>query len=106
MPLRFDETTTILMDKCDFLSNTKSKENFVYLLRRHLQVKGHNVQYANADADVEIVKCVISKLAFDNVLVTADPDSYNTLLYVWLKKKSRSEKKKSLVLVTWSTCNI
>ena len=72
MTLRFDETTTILMDKCDFLSNTKSKEIFVYLLGRHLQVKGHNIQYANADADVEIVECAISKLGFDNVLVTAD----------------------------------
>ena len=65
-----------------FYPKQKNKEKFVHLLGRHLQDKGHNVQYANADADVEIVKCVISKLAFDNVLVTADPDSYNTLLYV------------------------
>ena len=71
MSLRFDETT-ILMGKCNFLSNTKNKENFVYLLGRHLQVKGYNVQPANADADVEIVNCAISKLGFDNVLVTAD----------------------------------
>ena len=54
------------------LSNTKNKDIFVYLLGRHLQDKDHNVQYANVDADVEIVKCAISKLAFYNVLVTAD----------------------------------
>ena len=39
----------------------KNKENFVHLFGRRVQDKGHSVQYAYANADVEIVKCAIKK---------------------------------------------
>ena len=60
------------MNRSEFLSNAKYKENFVYLLGLQVQGDGHDVQYVNADADVESVKCEINKLAFGYVLMTAD----------------------------------
>ena len=71
-PLHFAETTILLMDRFELLSNTKNKEIFEYLLGRHVQDKFHTVQYVNADAKVKNVKCAISKLAFGYVLMTAD----------------------------------
>ena len=59
------------MDRSDFLSNSKNKANFEYLLGRHVQDNGQDVQYANADTDVENVKYAINKLAFGFVIVTA-----------------------------------
>ena len=60
------------MDRWEFLSNTKKKEIFKYLLGRHVQNNGYDVQYVNANADVENVKCARNKLACVYLMVTTD----------------------------------
>ena len=61
------------MDRSEFLSKMKNKENFEYLLGRHLQDKSQDVlTICFSDAEVENVKYTINKLAFGYVLVTAN----------------------------------
>ena len=69
------------MSRSDFLYNAENKKICEYLLGRYVQDYGYDVQYANADVDVENVKCAMNKLAIGYVLVTAD-ETGNLLLFV------------------------
>ena len=51
----FDEATILNTNKELFLSNNKNKQKFIKLLGKHLQQEGCKVQYASADADLDIV---------------------------------------------------
>ena len=51
----FDEATILNTNKELFLSNNKNKQKFIKLLGKHLQQVGCKVQYASADADLDIV---------------------------------------------------
>ena len=54
-PIIFAENTKFTLSKEDFLSNLTNKEQFIHLIGDKLKKDGCTVNFAEEDADVEIV---------------------------------------------------
>ena len=78
----FDESTILSTRKKLFLSNKRNKEKFIKLLGKHLQQEGCKVQYASADADLDIVLQSVEESKKKHVvLIGDDTDLLVLLLY-------------------------
>lgn len=60
MEYRIDECYELQVQKEQFLSNEKNKDNLIKLLMRKFQENNILCQQANADADLDIVKTAIT----------------------------------------------
>ena len=72
--IKFDNKTPCRTKKEVFLSNQLNKQKFIHMLGRHLQEKGCNVEHADGDADLMIVKTAIG-LAEENSTVVVGEDT-------------------------------
>jgi len=55
-----------------FLSNTKNKQSFIFLLSRFLQQVGCQVSHAKGDADMLIVQTAIESVSRSNTVLVGD----------------------------------
>ena len=80
-PIIFMENTKFTLLKEDFLSNLTNKEQFIHLIGDKLTTDGCTVNFAEEDADVEIVKASLdASLTNDVTLIGEDTDLLVVLL--------------------------
>ena len=76
----FTGSTIMNVKKDAFLSNTKNKQSFIFLLSRFLQQVGCQVSHAKGDADMLIVQTAIESVSRSNTVLVGDDTDLLVLL--------------------------
>ena len=75
-PIIFTENTKFMLSKEDFLSNLTNKEQFIHLIGDKLKKDGCTVNFAEEDADVEIVKASLDASLTNDVTLIGASSSF------------------------------
>jgi len=78
--VHFTGSTIMNVKKDQFLSNTKNKQSFIFVLSRFLQQVGCQVSHAKGDADMLIVQTTIESTSQSNTVLVGDDTDLLVLL--------------------------